>query len=102
MLQQVQTGGHFIVTVNNLHDKFRPVPWSCIIHERTGLFFMTMLLIQTQSVMYLSPRVHFYGTWLFASLLLLFSGLQNVLPRLYFYNSLSEGLKLLYTTKISL
>lgn len=63
---------------------------------------MTMLLIQTQSVMYLSPRVHFSGTWLFASLLLLFSGLQNVLPRLYFFNSLSEGLKLLYTTKISL
>lgn len=49
--------------------------------------------------MYLSPRVHFNCIWLFAKLLLLFSGLQNVLPRSYYFHLLPEGLKLLYIVK---
>lgn len=60
---------------------------------------MTMFLIQTWSVMYLSPQVHFSCIWLFASLSLLFSVLQNVLPRSYYFNFLPEGLKLLYAAK---
>jgi len=59
---------------------------------------MTVFLIQTRSVVYPSPQVHFNCVWLFARLLLLFSVLQNVLPRSYYF-LLLEGLKLLYAAK---
>lgn len=49
--------------------------------------------------MYLGPRVHFNCIWLFANLSLLFSGLQNVLPRSHYFHLLPEGLKLLYIAK---
>lgn len=101
-LPQAWTGGRFVVIINNLNDKSRPVSWSCIIHERTRLFFMTVFLNQTQPVMHLSPRVRFNCAWLFAILLRLFSVLQNVLPRSSYFCSLPGGPKLLYTAGRSL
>lgn len=63
---------------------------------------MTTFLNQTQPVMHLSPRVHFDCAWLFAILSRLFSVLQNVLPRSYYFCSLPGGPKLLYTAGRSL
>lgn len=67
-----------------------------------GLVCYDYIPSSVQSVSHLSPRVLFSLTWLVAILSLLFSALQNVLPRSYYSCSLPKGQKLLYTAERSL